>query len=83
MCSEGEPFEDANGNGLWDPDRGIVGQGGARDAVLYTVEVRYPRAFPVSGLIGLDPEFVSRAATVLRNQPFGSQETGAATGNCE
>src|SRR5690606_26558416 len=35
-CNDGEPFEDANRNGTWDDDRGKVGMGGARDAVLYT-----------------------------------------------
>ena len=36
-CNDGEPFEDANGNGQWDEDRGVGGGGGARDAVLYVV----------------------------------------------
>ena len=81
-CDNGEPFEDVNGNGTWDTDRGIEGMGGARDAVLYTVTVRYPRAFPIANLIGLPPYFETKAQTVLRNQPFGAQATKVTVQNC-
>lgn len=82
-CNNGEPFEDANGNGTWDPDRGSAGQGGARDAVLYTVTVTYDRPFPIASLIGQDNTFTLKSQTVLRNQPYGAQQTAAPkTGNC-
>ena len=84
-CNKGEPFEDANGNGKWDADGGKTGFGGARDAVLYTVVVKYQRAFPISGLIpGQSKTFTLSAATVLRNQPYGQQAANSApaTGNC-
>lgn len=82
-CDNGEPFEDANHNGVWDADRGSAGQGGARDAVLYTVNVTYPRAFPISGLAGMPSNFTTTAKSVLRNQPYGlQQEAAPATGNC-
>lgn len=81
-CNDGEPFEDANGNGLWDADRGSSGQGGARDAVLYKVTVSYPRAFGVHKLIGLSDEFTTSASTVLRNQPYDSQNITVSVGNC-
>jgi Flp pilus assembly pilin Flp len=84
-CNHGEPFEDANGNGTWDLDRGQAGFGGARDAVLYTVTVNYQRPFPVAGFIpGQSKDFTLSASTVLRNQPFGEQATipVPATGNC-
>jgi Flp pilus assembly protein TadG len=83
MCDNGDPFEDANGNERWDSDRAIIGFGGARDAVLYTVVVRYPRAFPIGNMIGLDPVVTSQATTVLRNQPFGAQETRGAILHCD
>lgn len=84
-CNNGEPFEDANGNGSWDVNTGTAGFGGARDAVLYTVTVRYPRAFPIARLIpGQSDTFELRAATVLRNQPFGASSNPAPTvGNCQ
>ncbi len=83
-CNDGEPFEDANGNGVWDADSGSSGFGGARDAVLYTVTVVYPRAFPIAKLIpGQTDNFTLTATTVLRNQPYGLQNTAStATGNC-
>ena len=84
-CNNGEPFEDVNGNGTWDRDRGQAGFGGARDAVLYTVTVKYQRPFPVAGFIpGQSKDFTLSAATVLRNQPYGQQSANAAptTGNC-
>ena len=85
VCSKGEPFEDANGNGKWDTDGGKTGFGGARDAVLYTVVVKYQRPFPIAGLIpGQSKTFTLSAATVLRNQPYGQQaaKVAPATGNC-
>ena len=84
-CNNGEPFEDANGNGKWDLDAGKAGFGGARDAVLYTVVVTYQRPFPIAGFIpGQTKDFTLSAANVLRNQPFGQQSTNSApaTGKC-
>ena len=84
-CNHGEPYEDANGNGAWDLDRGKAGFGGARDAVLYTVTVKYQRPFPVAAFIpGQTKNFTLSAVTVLRNQPYGQQSVNPvpATGNC-
>jgi Flp pilus assembly protein TadG len=83
-CNNGEVFEDANRNGVWDLDKGIIGQGGARDAVLYTVRVTYPRFFPIATVIpGQTDSFTMTAQTVLRNQPFDLQGSGnPPTGNC-
>lgn len=81
-CNAGEPFEDANRNGAWDDDRGRDGMGGARDAVLYTVTVSYPRVFPVMKLLGLSSTVTTQSQTVLRNQPFDDQDTVIAVANC-
>lgn len=81
-CNDGEPFEDANANGTWDEDRGRAGTGGARDAVLYTVTVSYPRAFGAAQFVGLPRIVTTEATTVLRNQPFGKQDTRSGVGNC-
>lgn len=72
-CNDGEPYDDSNGNDSWDADRGVSGQGNAKDAVLYTVMVTYPRLFPMAAMIGLPQDEVIQASTVLRNQPFGEQ----------
>ena len=82
-CNSGEPFEDANRNGIWDTDRGLAGQGGARDAVLYSVTVTYPRGFPMASLIGLPATVTTDAITVLRNQPFNFQDNNPAVGKCD
>lgn len=82
VCNNGETFEDANGNGTWDADRGSTGLGGARDAVLYEVTVSYPRLFPIWKLIDQDRNFSMTARTVLRNQPYDLQGDRAATGTC-
>lgn len=79
VCDNGEPFEDANGNGTWDKDPGNTGFGGARDAVLYTVTVTYPRLVPVAAFIpGQNTDFTLKSSTVLRNQPYGVQTGNAA-----
>ncbi len=82
VCDNNEPYEDANDNGQWDADRGQAGIGGARDAVLYTATVTYPRLFPMAGLIGLEESVSVQAATVLRNQPFDEQNRTLEVGNC-
>jgi hypothetical protein len=81
-CNAGEPFEDVNGNDTWDQDRGSAGQGGARDAVLYEVTVTYESYFPVAQFLGLDPNNITKASTVLRNQPYDMQMTTPTMGNC-
>jgi Flp pilus assembly protein TadG len=82
-CDNNEPFEDANGNGTYDTDRGIAGLGGARDAVLYTVTVTYPRAFPLASFAGMPNQVTFTTQTVLRNQPYGAQSSAVVTiGNC-
>ena len=82
ICNNNEVFVDANQNGQWDADRGQTGIGGARDAVLYTAVVTYPRLFPMAGLAGLPENVTLRASTVLRNQPYDEQNRSTTTGNC-
>lgn len=72
-CDAGEPYQDDNLNGVWDKDGANSGQGGAKDAVLYTVTVSYPRFFPITNFIGGSNTTVITASTVLKNQPYGDQ----------
>lgn len=81
-CNDGEPFEDVNGNHTWDDDRGRNGMGSARDAVLYTVSVTYDRPFPLMKLLGFNNQVTSVAHTVLRNQPYSSQQIAVTVGSC-
>jgi Flp pilus assembly protein TadG len=73
ICDNGEPYEDANLNGVWDRDGGDSGLGGAKDAVLYTVTATYPRFFPIYRFIGGSNVTKITSSTVLRNQPYGDQ----------
>ncbi|WOK36968.1 pilus assembly protein [Sphingomonas sp. C3-2] len=70
---ENECYEDINGNGAFDLDRGKDGQGGADDIVNYTMTVTYPPIVPLGKLIGWSSSNTASATTVLRNQPFGNQ----------
>lgn len=81
-CDPGEKYIDINGSGAWEADRGEAGIGGARDVVLYTANVRYPRLFPMFGLIGMPRNVNLSASTVLRNQPFDEQSRTTITRNC-
>lgn len=79
-CNGGEPYQDNNNNSTWDVDGGDAGQGGAKDTVLYTADISYPRLFPMHGLMGLPENVDVTATTVLANQPYGDQaQYGAAT----
>ncbi len=69
----GECYFDENGNGTYDSNAGINGQGGARDIVVYTATAVYPRLFPMYGLLGFPQNETITATSVLRNQPFGTQ----------
>lgn len=69
----GECYADINGNKQWDADPGIDGQGGANDVTLYTMQITYPRLFPLAGLMGWPSRQVVSATTSLKNQPYGTQ----------
>lgn len=77
ICSPGEQYFDRNFSGTYDADGGAAGQGNAKDAVVYSVSMTYPRLFPVTGLIGLSPNVTITATTLLANQPYGEQATGS------
>jgi Flp pilus assembly protein TadG len=85
ICDNNEPFNDVNNNGVRDTDGAdSVDHAGARDNVVYTVTVTYPRMFPINKLIGGSGTTTLTATTVLSNQPYGDQAAyGAATvGHC-
>jgi Flp pilus assembly protein TadG len=73
-CNNGEPYVDANNNNRFDRDGGdSIENASARDNVVYTVVVSYPRMFPVDKLIGGNGTTTLTATTVLANQPYGEQ----------
>lgn len=66
----GECFEDMNGNGNWDSDRGSSGNGGADDIVVYVATMKYDRILPVWRMLGISQQKTLVSTTVLRNQPY-------------
>lgn len=58
-------FQDANGNGHFDPDQGRLG--GAEDIVRLEVTVRYPSSTPLGAIPGWDGGALTRHA-LLRNR---------------
>lgn len=81
----GEPYIDANNNGVWDRDGGNAGQGGAKDKTIYTVTIVYPRILPLHKFIPILPATQRIVVdTVLQNQPYGDQGryTVTPTRNC-
>jgi Flp pilus assembly pilin Flp len=74
--SDGDCFEDANGNEQFDTDAGTDGRGGANDVVFYTAEISMPRLLPWHNFVpGLSPTIDMELKTAVRSQPYGTQET--------
>ena len=73
VCEEGEKYIDENNSGAFEDDGVADGQGYTRDAVKYSVTVRYKRLFPYPKMAGLDGDIVLNASTVIANQPYGQR----------
>jgi len=80
-CDNNEQYVDSNRSSAWDTDSGTSGQGDAKDVTIYTATMTYKRMFPVSGLIGMNPDVTMSAKTVLANQPY-SEQTASMVRNC-
>jgi Flp pilus assembly pilin Flp len=67
----GEGFEDLNGNGKWDEDRGIVGVGNSGEVVRYKVTYEWHLMTPLlSDMLGKNGVFHMSASVVVRNEPY-------------
>ncbi len=84
ICNNNEVFEDENANGVWDADIGEDGLGGARDVVVYNLEVTYDRVFPLYRMLGRSQSVTLSSSTVLQNQPYAQQadQNAITPGNC-
>jgi Flp pilus assembly protein TadG len=71
--NSGDCFQDANGNGTYDLDRGRSGMGGAEDVVYFEVSMTYPHIVPVATLLGWNNNVTITQNTVLRNQPYAGR----------
>lgn len=79
---KGECYSDVNGNGQWDSDPGVAGQGGANDVTYYKMQVTFPRLFPFAWLIGWSQKVTISASTILKNQPYATQTVNTVTTLC-
>ena len=82
ICNDGETYTDENGNGQWDEEVGVSGNGGANDVVIYTVRANYePIKVPF-----LPEAWVNRtleSSAIKKNQPFADQANySSAAGAC-
>jgi len=77
--NQGDCYQDFNGNGQYDLDRGRSGMGGAEDVVFFEVQMVYPRIVPVGSFFGWSNNVTIDQNTVLRNQPFAGRSTSVAT----
>lgn len=77
-----ECFTDLNGNGVWDVDPGVSGQGGANDVAVYSIVATYPRLFPVFKLIGLSNVVTLTGSTTMKNQPWATQNSYTPAKKC-
>jgi Flp pilus assembly protein TadG len=73
--NSGDCFQDANGNGTYDLDRGRTGMGGAEDVVYFEVTMTYPHIVPVGKLLGWNNNVTITQNTLLRNQPYAGRNT--------
>ena len=69
----GDCFQDVNGNGTYDLDRGRGGLGGAEDVVYFEVTMTYPHIVPLGTFLGWNSNVTVRQNTVLRNQPYAGR----------
>ena len=78
VYNAGDCFEDANGNGVYDTDRGRSGTGGSEDVLYFQVTMTYPHIVPVGRLFGWSNNVTITQSTVLRNQPYAGRNTSVA-----
>jgi len=75
--NSGDCYQDSNGNGSYDTDRGRSGLGGADDIVDYQVTITFPRLVPLGSFLGLSNTQTIKSSTVLRNQPYAARLSSA------
>jgi Flp pilus assembly protein TadG len=80
VCDNGEPFVDYNKNGTRDADSSVQGRGGAKDVVVLTAKVEFPRLMLGHFFIATPLQTLT-ATTLLRNQPSDLQPDPP-TGTC-
>lgn len=75
QCNNSESYTDENGNGQWDAEIGLDGNGGAGDVIVYTVSVTYTPAVKVPFMPNDWGPTLLSSSTLRKNQPFATQRT--------
>lgn len=70
----GDCWLDARPNGIYDQDAGRIGLGRGDDILVYTVVASVPRLAPLTGSFGISPTKRITAQTMMRNQPYSTQD---------
>lgn len=65
----GEPFTDSNGNGKWDADMGVAGLGGPGDIVVYRISYDWGIITPFIKKV-MGDSIRHTASIAVRNEPF-------------
>ena len=69
--ADGDHFIDANGNDVWDLDKGTPGAGQAEDIVVYELTYEWSFATPLLGsFAGDDGKLDMKAVITVPNEPF-------------
>ena len=69
----GEDYTDTNGNGQWDQDMGVAGEGNAGEVVLYELTFDWDLMTPVlPNLAGIGDKLTLNASIAVRNEPFSN-----------
>lgn len=84
VCNNGEAYTDENGNGIWDREIGVSGNGGANDVVLYRVTASYSPVFKVPFMPAAWNQRTLESTAIRKNQPFATQAGYSSTaGTCD
>lgn len=84
LCNDGEAYTDENGNGQWDDEIGVNGNGGANDVVIYTVRATYEPLFTIPFLPEEWETRTLESTAIKKNQPFAAQSSYLSTaGTCD
>jgi Flp pilus assembly pilin Flp len=78
VYNTGDCFQDSNGNGVYDTERGRTGTGNSEDVIYFEVSMTYPHIVPIARLFGLSGNITTTQNTVLRNQPYAARNVSSA-----
>lgn len=82
-CNNHESYVDENGNGRWDEEIGVQGNGGASDVVIYRFTVTYKTTFAIPFMPNQWNQRNLTATAIRKNQPFATQDGyGSTAGTC-